>query len=66
MSLECDFNKKELEELFNEVGFIIEEVQGDLDKNEYLQSNPALILIAKNKMNILLFEIVLLQIFMEY
>jgi len=39
--------KEEMEELFNEVGFTIEKVYGDFDKGEYLQSSPALILIAK-------------------
>jgi len=39
--------KEEMEELFNEVGFIIEKVYGDFDKGEYLQSSPALIIIAR-------------------
>lgn len=39
--------KEEMEELFNEVGFIIEKIYGDLDKGEYCQSSPVLILIAK-------------------
>jgi len=39
--------KEEMEELFNEAGFIIEKVYGDFDKGEYLQSSPVLILIAK-------------------
>jgi len=38
--------KEEMEELFNEVGFIIEKVYGDFDKGEYLQSSPVLIIIA--------------------
>jgi len=39
--------KEEMEELFNEVGFTIEKVYGDFDKGEYLQSSPALIIIAR-------------------
>ena len=39
--------KIEMEKLFNEVGFIIEKVYGDFDKGKYLQSSPALIIIAR-------------------
>jgi len=39
--------KEDMEELFNEVGFTIEKVYGDFDKGEYLQSNTALIIIAR-------------------
>jgi len=46
--------KEEMEELFNEVGFIIEKVYGDFDKGEYLQSSPALIIIARK--NNLIFQ----------
>jgi len=45
--------KEEMEELFTKVGFIIEKVYGDFDKGKYLQSSPALILIAR-KNNLLL------------
>ena len=46
--------KEEMEELFNEVGFTIEKVYGDFDKGEYLQSSPALIIIARK--NNLIFQ----------
>ncbi len=46
--------KEEMEELFNEVGFIIEKVYGDFDKGEYRQSSPALIIIASK--NNLIFQ----------
>lgn len=36
-----------MEELLDEVGFIIEKVCGDFDKGKYLQSSPALIIIAR-------------------
>jgi len=39
--------KEEMEQLLNEVGFIIEKIYGDFDKAEYLQSSPALIIIAR-------------------
>ncbi len=46
--------KEEMEKLFNEVSFIIKNVYGDFDKGEYLQSSPALILIARK--NNLIFQ----------
>lgn len=45
---------EEMEELFNEVGFIIEKVYGDFDKGAYLRSSPALIFIARK--NNLIFQ----------
>ncbi len=45
-------NKEEMEELFTEVGFIIEKVYGDFDKGEYLQSSSALIIIARKNNSI--------------